>query len=355
MLINLFITLFTTLLPSDSATIVFAGDAMQHQRQLDVSKQRDGSYDYSGYCKSISQYVSDADYAVINLETPIAKSKHSGYPTFNAPREFVEELAKTGFDLFLTANNHSLDRGDRGVRQTIELLDTLNLDHVGTYHNAKARKTAMPVIKNINSFKVGFLNYTYGTNGISATTDIVIDYINHQKMASDIKNTRDAGAEIICVCIHWGEEYKLLPNNSQKSMADFLISQNVDLIIGSHPHVIQPAEIRTNPITGHKALLVYSLGNFVSNMTKGHSQGGMMVRVNLCRDEQGKAIIDNADYRLIFTLHPQDKSENYKVIPIDKDTNIDAEAGVMSMKCHSFTSTALNLLNKYNIGVTRGK
>lgn len=355
MILQILLSLLSIIQPTDEATIVFAGDAMQHQRQLDSSRKSNGKYDYSGYCDSIAQYVSNADYAVINLETPIAKSKHSGYPNFNAPVEFVEELSKTGFDMFLTANNHALDRGDKGLRQTISQLDTLQLDHLGTYHNPQNRKEVLPIIKDIKSFKVGFLNYTYGTNGIAPTSNAVVDYINRQKMAADIKSTRNAGAEIVCVCIHWGEEHKLLPNSAQKSLADFLISQNVDLIIGSHPHVVQPIEMRTNPNTGKNVLLVYSLGNFVSNMTQANTRGGLMVRVNLDRDENGDAQVKAADYRLIFTMHPDSKSKNYRVIPIDEDTNIDTATGAQAIKCHSFVTTALKLLNKHNINVPRKK
>lgn len=353
MLLQLILSLISLAQTTNEATIVFAGDAMQHQRQLDAARNANGQYNYSGYCDSIAEYVSSADYAVINLETPIAEGKHSGYPNFNAPKEFVEELSKSGFDMFLTANNHTLDKGDRGLHQTINQLDTLKLDHVGTYHNIQDREKALPIIRDINSFKVGFLNYTYGTNGITPTTNVVVDYINRKKMASDIKKTREAGAEIICVCIHWGEEHKLLPDNSQKSLADFLISQNVDLIIGSHPHVVQPIEIRTNPNNGRNVLLVYSLGNFVSNMTQANTRGGMLVKIMLTRDEQGQANVGTADYRLIFTLHPNEKNHNYSVIPIDESTNIDAATGTQSIKCHSFTSTALKLLNLHNIGVNR--
>ena len=343
MILELALSLLSSLIHSNETTIVFAGDAMQHQRQIDVAKLPNDKYDYSGYCDSIADYVGSADYAVINLETPVAKAKHSGYPCFNAPVEFVEELAKTGFDMFLTANNHCLDKGDRGLRQTISQLDTLRLDHIGTYHNPQSRKNLIPIIKNINSFKIGFLNYTYGTNGMSPTTNVVVDYINRTKIAADIKATREAGAELICVCIHWGDEYKLLPNNSQKSLADFLISQNVDMIIGSHPHVIQPIEMRTNPQNGNNVLLTYSLGNFESNMTRPNTRGGLMVRVTLKRDEQGNAIVKEADYRLIFTMFPDKTHKNYRVIPIDESTDIKKATGLQAPECQSFINNALNI------------
>lgn len=355
MTLPLLFSLIGTLFPGEDATIVFAGDAMQHQGQLDAARQTDRSYDYSGYFDAVEPYISDADYAVVNLETPIANAHLSGYPCFNAPVEYVTELAGSGFDLFLTANNHTLDRRDKGLCQTVSRLDSLRLDHIGTYTNAAERSQAIPLVKQIKDFKVGFLNYTYGTNGISLTTDAVVDYIDRSKIAADIKATRQAGAEIVCVCVHWGDEYVLLPNTWQKSLADFLVEQDVDMIIGSHPHVIQPAEMRKNPRTGRDVLLVYSLGNFISNMKTTDTRGGMMVRAKLTRDDKGRAKVAGADYRLIFTLPPDGRSTNFRLIPVDADTDINASAGGRAAQCRAFTTSALRILNKHNINVPRKK
>ncbi|MGM9860148.1 MAG: CapA family protein, partial [Muribaculaceae bacterium] len=166
MLIPLFTSLLSLLFGLNEAELVFAGDAMMHQIQIDVAKQDDGTYDFSEYFTAIAPWVSNADYAVVNLETSISKPPYSGYPCFNAPVQYVEALADAGFDMFLTANNHTLDRNDRGLRATIANLDERHLDHIGTYTNSAARDSILPYIKDINGIKFGFLNYTYGTNGI---------------------------------------------------------------------------------------------------------------------------------------------------------------------------------------------
>ncbi len=353
MVIPLLFSLVTTLFPSESATLVFAGDAMQHQGQLDAAKQSDKTYSYSGYFDAVKDYISEADYAVVNLEVPIANSNYSGYPCFNAPKEYVSELAGTGFDLFLTANNHTLDRRDNGLVQTIANLDALKVEHIGTYTNAAARAKAIPKIKDINGFKVGFLNYTYGTNGIRITGNVVVDYIDRSKISRDIKATRDAGAEIVCVCMHWGDEYKLLPNATQKSLADFLVDAGADMIIGGHPHVIQPAEIRHNPKTGRDVLLVYSLGNFISNMKTTDTRGGMMIKATLTRDNDGNAKVGAAEYRLVFTLPPDKRSSNFRLIPVDPDTDITSVAGAQASNCRAFITSATRILDKHNVKVPR--
>ncbi len=353
MFIPFIFSLATVLFPAPEATLVFAGDAMQHQAQIDAGRQSDGSYDYSSSFKALSQYISEADYAVVNLETPVADAHLSGYPCFNAPPQFLDALKDAGFNMFLTANNHTLDRRDAGLKSTIARLDARNVDHIGTYINPQERAKSIPFIKDINSFKVGFLNYTYGTNGIGIQGNAVVDYIDKNQMSTDIAATRNAGAEIIVVAIHWGDEYKLLPNANQKSLANFLLDQGVDLIIGSHPHVIQPAEIRHNPKTGRKSLIVYSLGNFISNMKTTDTRGGMVIQTVLTRDENGKAQLDNASYRLIFTLTPDSRDSNFRVIPIDSETDINDKAGVKASQCKAFITSALRILNAHNIDVPR--
>ncbi|MDE5664834.1 MAG: CapA family protein [Duncaniella sp.] len=239
-MIAVFLSLLSMLIPQDSAEIVFAGDAMQHQRQIDAALQPDGSLDYSPYFSSLSPYISSADFAVVNLETPLGGAPYSGYPMFCAHDNYVDALTEAGFNLLLTANNHILDRRDKGVIRTINTLEEKGVPYIGVYRNIAHRDSLLPMIHDINGFKVAFLNYTYGTNGITKRTDIEIDYIDRARIASDISNARNKGAEIIAACIHWGEEYKLLPNASQKSLAKFLADAGVALIIGGHPDGIQP-------------------------------------------------------------------------------------------------------------------
>lgn len=300
-----FVSLYSLVFGYDEANIVFAGDAMMHQKQIDCARRDDNTYDYSDYFTEIAPYVIGADYAVVNLETAVSAPPYSGYPCFNAPESYVDALRSAGFDLFLTANNHTLDRNDRGLRATIDNLNERRLDHIGTYKNAAERDSVLPFIRNINNIRVGFLNYTYGTNGIKPQQDVVVDYIDRDRIRRDVEATREAGAEAVIVCMHWGDENHMLPNQTQKSLADFLKSLDVDVIVGGHPHVVQPAEI-TMRDDGRPQLVYYSLGNFISNMTRRDNRGGMLARVQLRRGDDGRVTVSDAGYRLVFTEQPTD-------------------------------------------------
>lgn len=303
------ITLFMACVQPADIEILFAGDAMMHTGQLEAAKRGAEGYDFSYCFTEIAPYVIDADYAVVNLETPVAKGSHSGYPQFNAPREYVEALTAAGFDLFLTANNHTLDRRDNGLKQTVALLDSLGLDHIGTYADPADRARHIPLVVNIRGVKVGFLNYTYGTNGFSVSSDAVVDYINADKIRADIAATRHAGAEILVVAMHWGEEYTLTPVAYEKRWAELLEREGVDIIMGGHPHVVQPMELRENRFTGRPLFLAYSHGNFISNMMTRDTRGGLMTRVTISRDpKDGRAYVSDAGYRLIFTVPPTNGS-----------------------------------------------
>lgn len=345
-LIPLFTSLASLVFGNSEADLVFVGDAMQHQAQLDAAR-KGKDYDYTGYFDDIKPFVSVADYAVVNLETPVSTPPYSGYPCFNAPPAFLDALADAGFDLFLTANNHTLDRGARGLRKTIEELDVRRLAHTGTFANDSARAESVPMIVNVNDFKIGFLNYTYGTNGISPRDGVVVDYIDRPAIRRDVENSRKAGAELICVCVHWGDEYKLLPNASQRYLADFLEAIGVDMIIGGHPHVIQPMELRPNKYYPDKnILLVYSLGNFVSNMKTADTRGGALAHVKLFRGDDKKPMVQSAVYRLLFTIPGTPGSSNYRVMEADsvKDSAWRARAAEFSRRAHQ-------IFDKHNIAV----
>lgn len=345
-LLILLFDILSLLFPKQEATMVFVGDAMQHQVQLDAAHRSGNSYDYSTCFTDIAPWVSEADYAVVNLETSLGGKGYTGYPCFCTPDSYAKALKDAGFDLFLNANNHTLDRRDNGLRRTISVLDSMHVDHIGTYTNAKQRKERLPFVKNINGIKVAFLNYTYGTNGISVQGNVVVDYINRATIKADIAAARKAGAEIIVVMPHWGEEYQLRENASQRSLADFLLKEGVDLVIGGHPHVIQPMHF-----SNHQ-LVVYSMGNFISGMRTRDTRGGAAVKVTIKRDATGKAYVDEASYRLFFTV----PGSQYTVKFIDADTDINSTVGTAwSSQCRAFISAAQSIFNSYNTGVARKK
>lgn len=335
-----------SLVTANDITLVFAGDAMQHDRQLSAAQQKDGSYDYSQYFRYVSDYVESADYAVVNLECTLGGKPYKGYPCFSAPEAYAASLKEAGFDLFLHANNHCLDRRDAGLVRTLDELDKLGVPHIGTYRNAKERADKYPFIADVKGMKIAFLNYTYGTNGISVQGAPLVDYIDKAKIHSDVQAARKKGAELVVACMHWGVEYQLVQNKEQERLANYLVDEGVDLIIGGHPHVIQPMQMRTNA-NGKQVLVVYSMGNFISGMRTTDTRGGAMVRVVVCR-EGGKPVVKGAGYKLVFVQDPERSGDNYSLIPADKEWLVRKDQRAMF---DAFCKSARKIFTRYNKNV----
>ena len=339
-----------TVFSEPTVNLLFVGDAMQHQAQLDKAKEiGKGEYDYSECFTLIAPEISKADYAVCNLEVPLGGKNFSGYPCFNAPDSYAAALKDAGFDLILTANNHCLDRLGKAAIRTLDALDSLNLDHVGTFRNVTERDSLVPLIKNINGFNIAFLNYTYGTNGISPTDGIEVAYIDKDKIRKELELAREKGAEFVIATMHWGIEYVLLENNVQRNLADYLIENGADMIIGAHPHVVQPMKVEKNEKDGKDVLVVYSLGNFISNMNTADTRGGAIAWVELCRDENGKVKLGKAEYDLLYAAKPEGK-RNFRVIPAWLEDSIPA---AQKNKWELFKRGALKVLDKNNVDVPR--
>ena len=310
----LMLSIVSLLQSNHTVNLMFVGDAMQHAPQITAAQQADGTYDYSPCFQYVADDVTWADLAVVNLECPLGGKPYTGYPCFSAPDSYARQLRDVGFDLFLTANNHGLDRRDRGLVRTCQMLDSLGIPHIGTYRNQQERDKAIPYIVNVKGMRIAFLDYTYGTNGIPIQGDVIVDLIDQQRIADDIALARQRGADAICVNMHWGIEYQLKPVAAQRNLADFLVEQGVDLIIGGHPHVVEPMEVRHSEQWNKDVLLVYSLGNFISNQSDIDCRGGALVKVTL-RKENGHAVIESPRYKLFFVQKPQSKGENYVLIP----------------------------------------
>lgn len=334
------------------ATLLFVGDAMQHQDQLDrARKLGGGDYDYSECFRLIAPAVSAADYAVVNLEVPLGGGRggYTGFPCFSAPDAFAVALKEAGFDLFLTANNHTLDRSDAGLRRTLLVLDSLKVDHTGTFRDKTQREQLVPFIKEVNGIRIAFLNYTYGTNGLTARDGAEVSLIEKEAMAAEMQEAREAGAELIAVMPHWGVEYVLTENAWQRDVAQFLIDNGADLIIGSHPHVIQPMKVVHSDKYDKDVLVVYSLGNFISNMKTGDTRGGAMVTVKVRRDENGNTRFADAAYDTFYAAKPDGSARsNYRVIPSWEASRIpSAQRGWWN----TFNNSARRIFNAYNINV----
>ena len=338
------ISLIGLLQMNDTTEVVFAGDAMQHGPQIKAAARVDGSFDYSDCFELIENRVKNADYAVVNLECPLGGEPYRGYPMFSAPDEYARQLQCSGFDLLLTANNHCVDCGSRGLVRTINVLDEMNISHIGTYVDGEQRVKRLPFIVTINGIKIAFLSYTYGTNGIEVKPPVVVDMIKYERIAEDVRNARSAGAELVCTCMHWGNEYEMLPSSHQRKTADFLKSLGVDMIIGSHPHVVQPMEMDYSLSDGGGGFLAYSLGNFISNQNDVNTRGGVMVSVSIARYDDVPVILE-AKPSLLFCQKPLETGENYRLIPQNLKDSVRVDS---KSTFEQFMRNAVNLFNKNN-------
>lgn len=258
-----------------TASLYFAGDAMQHIAQIESALQTDGTYSYKECFTYVKEQVSEANLAICNLEVTLGGEPYRGYPQFSAPDEFASALKDAGFDILLTANNHCLDRRNKGLIRTLDVLDSLGIAHVGTYRDSAERDSLYPYLTTVNNITFAILNYTYGTNGIPANPPCIVNFIDTAQILIDINKARAKKADVIIACMHWGDEYVLKQNKTQEQLTDWLIENGVDHIIGNHPHVIQPTELRKDKYNGGHHFIAYSLGNYISNMSARNTDIGM--------------------------------------------------------------------------------
>jgi len=327
-------------------TLLFAGDAMQHQNQLD-NAYRNGTYDYSSYFPCLAEIVSCADVAIVNLETTLGGKPYRGYPMFCSPDEYAVALKDVGFNVFLTANNHILDRFSKGLHRTLDVLDSLEIKHTGAFRNWEEREKTYPLMIEKNGIRMAFLNYTYGTNGIEPAFPNVVNYINRYQIRQDIAQAKYLKADIIIANIHWGAEYQMKQNREQEKTAQFLMEEGVDIVMGSHPHVVQPAQVFTDSVGNISNIVVYSLGNFVSNMTAVNTDGGQLIRIVLDKKKEKPHIV-SCHYTLVYVDRvPNGNRMDFSVIPVSSKA---AEA-VNQSKMQRFVNNARAVLDIYNIGV----
>lgn len=333
----------------DTISLLFVGDAMQHAPQLRTALSCGGDhYDYSGYFDLLFSDIKSADYAVVNLEVPLGGGpEYSGYPQFSSPDAYARSLVDAGFDMLLTANNHCLDSGDNAAVRTLSVLDSLGVDHIGTYANAAHRAAKVPFIRDIKGAKIAFLNYTYGTNGLSSKT-IDIAYIDRGRMANEMEAARKDGADFVIVTLHWGTEYQSIENQQQRDLTDYLIANGADMIIGSHPHVVQPMKVVHNEKRDRDVLVVYSLGNFMSNMDQIDTRGGALVRTRLVREPSGNVRFLSADNDLFFVAKPEGENRNFKLVP---SWQADLIPPVQQAIWQAFRKNAAAVFDKHNVGV----
>lgn len=291
----------TSRFPEKRITLMAVGDIMVHQEQLDAAwNPASKAYDFLPFFTNVVPLFREADWVIGNLETTLSGSaaRYTGYPMFNSPESLGKTLKEVGFTAVSTANNHSLDRKEPGVRKTIEHLDQAGLLHTGTFASPEERDE--PLLLSKDGFTLALLSYSYGTNGIAIPEGkpYLVNLIKPELIKADIARARERGADLVAVALHFGEEYQRMPNEAQKKTAELCIQYGADLILGAHPHVVQPYEWKTVTMEDgrqHKGLIAYSLGNFISAQRWDYKDVGAILKLSLYKGESGEASIESVD------------------------------------------------------------
>ncbi len=299
------------------------GDAMCHSQNFkDAYQASTKNYDFSHVFTNIRQKVESADIAIGNLETTFAGEEkgYSGFPTFNTPDALGYALKDMGVDVLSTANNHSLDKGYSGIVRTLDVLDEAGISHMGTYRSLEEQNKIL--IKDVNGIKFAFLSFTYGTNGIPVPKgkEYCINLIDETLMKRQIDQATEEQVDVICVSMHWGDEYKIKQNKTQENLADFLFENGVDIILGSHPHVLEPMEKRTITLadgTTKDGFVIYSLGNFISAQKQENTRNTIILDLQITKNPEGKISIDKVEYTPLYVYDKgAGKPQRYKILDI---------------------------------------
>ena len=338
----------------DTVRVLFAGDLMQHEPQLVAARGDSAGYDYTESFRYVASQIRRADIAIANLETPLGVPPYSGYPRFSAPPAFAQAAHQAGFDILVTANNHSLDQYKAGVVRTVEVLDSLGIPHTGVFRDTLERQERYPLLFHRNGFRFALLDYTYGTNGIPDRPPTFVNRIDTVQIRRDLSLAKSWAPDFVIVCIHWGQEYRMLPDAAQQELAGFLTRNGADVVIGSHPHVVQPMHAVSDRTGRIRKVVVYSLGNYVSNQRTVDTQGGATVQVDFVRDAGGNARIDRCSYALVWMWKPVDEQgvRHFYIVPVSE-----AQRGAYPLsqtdkeRLDAFARNARALFARHNTGV----
>lgn len=302
-------------LAEDTLTIRIMGDIMMHTAQIADADKGNGIYDFSSYFKFIKDEISHADIAIANMEFTLSGPPHTGYPKFSAPDAFADYIASCGFDVFLSANNHIFDKGGAGAERTMSIYERLkdkyDIEVCGLYKNAEDHTSRIPSVIRKKGFSIALLNCTYGTNLGSELHWPKTVYMNERKVISSAL-AKAGKTDFTIVLPHWGPEYELAHSRQQRETAQWLIDMGADMIIGTHPHVIQDVETIDN------VPVVYSIGNAVSNMSAANTQLGLMVTIRLVRDHAGETTALPLVFTWLWCSRPGGYCNSYCVIPVEK-------------------------------------
>ena len=306
----------------DTATILVMGDVMMHRDQISNAARPDGTYDFSTYLANIKPMIEKADLSIANMEFTLAGSPYTGYPCFSAPDGYEDYVASCGVDVFLTANNHILDKGKNGLERTLSRYSDMEssgiVRHTGVSASEEDDRMRFPLMVAVKGVRVALVNFTYGTN-IKGDSDFPKVHLTDKKeIEAAVRRARRAGADFVIALPHWGTEYVLNHSSSQEALADWLAGIGCDAVIGAHPHVVQDCGLVSAFSDGNlkKVPVVYSLGNIVSNMSATNTQVGMIASLRIVTDEDGvKTMLPP---RLTFTwcTRPGTLTDSYSTVPV---------------------------------------
>jgi poly-gamma-glutamate synthesis protein (capsule biosynthesis protein) len=327
-----------TLKETKEITLTAVGDILIHDRVYDDAETEKG-YDFMPMLKRVTPFLNDTTITFANQETMIGGEKLglSGYPAFNSPTEIGDALKEVGVDVVSIANNHTLDRGEDAIQSAIGYWDKIGMMYVGAYQDQEDHDT-LRVYETEEGVSVAFLAYTYGTNGIKVPKgkDYLINYIDKNAIAKAIDEAQEK-ADVTVLSLHFGEEYERMPNQEQKELVQFAADRGVEIVLGHHPHVLQPVEWVEGK-DGNKTFVIYSLGNFLSGQYETVRRIGGMVKITIkqtvTEDEETIEVIDPA---FLLTYVHDDDEHNYEIIPmyeLTDDVLKDADNQYQEMKDH---------------------
>ena len=344
----------STTLQEQKISLLFLGDIMGHDSQIWAAQNlAANTYDYNDVFSYVQPIISGADLAFANLEVTLAGPPYKGYPQFSSPSALAVACKNAGIDCLVTANNHCADRGKPGISGTIFRLDSIGMPHTGTFISQESKENLEPLILAKNGISVALLNYTYGTNGLSVPSPFVVNVLERDKVAADIEKARQKNPDLVVLMLHWGTEYDTVPSADQTKLAMFFMSKGADLVIGSHPHVVQKM-IWYNCDSPYKNKAVaYSLGNFISNQRKPKTDGGSMVRFDYVKRD-GKMSITGAGYFLTWVYTPIIKyKQKFYVLPCSQFENNPAffEKETDYGQMRKFIEDTRRLFNQQNAGI----
>jgi poly-gamma-glutamate synthesis protein (capsule biosynthesis protein) len=360
LLLSLFISVFLSAESQSQQTsenkisLLFIGDIMGHDEQIWSAENRETHlYNYDDVFQYIKPVIADADIAIANFEVTLGGPPYTGYPQFSSPDDLAVACKNAGIDYLVTANNHAADRGKKGIISTINKLDSIGIPHTGTFLNSSCHDSLTPLMIHKNGTSIALLNYTFSTNGIIVPEPVIVNMLDKELITRDINEAKDKNADIIILFLHWGTEYDTIPSKTQTDLAEYFQSIGVDMVIGSHPHVLQKMVRTKNNVTGNNDVVIYSLGNFVSNQRKPKTDGGSMVRIELTRIGE-KYSISNAGYYLTWVYTPIEKyRKKFFILPCSEFENkpdfFDKPEAYLHMK--KFISDSRKLFNEQNIEI----